>query len=39
VLALALAGLAYWQGGVAVEQRGIAQQNEAQAKEERDKAT
>jgi len=39
VLALALAGLAYWQRGVAVEQRSIAQQNEAQAKEERDRAT
>jgi tetratricopeptide (TPR) repeat protein len=39
VLALALAGLAYWQRGVAVEQRGIAQQNEAQAKTERDNAT
>src|SRR3984893_2287366 len=38
VLALALAGLAYWQRGVAVEQRGIAQQNEAQAKAERDNA-
>src|ERR1700738_1919994 len=31
VLALALAVLAYWQRGLAVEQRGIAQQNEAQA--------
>jgi tetratricopeptide (TPR) repeat protein len=39
VLALGLAGLAYWQRGLAVEQRSIAQQNEAQAKEERDKAT
>jgi tetratricopeptide (TPR) repeat protein len=39
VLALSLAGLAYWQRGVAVEQRHIAEQNEAQAKEERDKAT
>jgi tetratricopeptide (TPR) repeat protein len=39
VLALALAGLAYWQRGVAVEQRTIAQQNEAQAKTERDNAT
>jgi tetratricopeptide (TPR) repeat protein len=39
VLALVLAGLAYWQRGVAVEQRGIAQQNEAQAKLERDNAT
>jgi tetratricopeptide (TPR) repeat protein len=39
VLALALAGLAYWQRGVAVEQRGIAQLNEAQAKVERDNAT
>ena len=39
VLALALAGVAYWQRGVAVEQRSIAQQNEAQAKEERDRAT
>ena len=28
VLALALAGLAYWQRGVAVEQRSIAQQND-----------
>jgi tetratricopeptide (TPR) repeat protein len=39
VLALGLAGLAYWQRGLAVEQRSIAQQNEAQAKEQRDKAT
>jgi tetratricopeptide (TPR) repeat protein len=39
VLALALAGLAYWQRGVAVEQRSIAEQNEAQAKVERDNAT
>jgi hypothetical protein len=39
VLALGLAGLAYWQRGVAVEQRGIAEHNEIQAKEERDKAT
>ncbi len=39
VLALALAAIAYWQRGVAVEQRAIAQQNEMQAKEERDKAT
>src|SRR5262249_15428715 len=39
VLALALAGLAYWQRGIAVEQRAIAQQNEVQAKEERDNAT
>ena len=39
VLALALAGLAYWQRGIADEQRAIAQQNEAQAKEERDNAT
>src|SRR6516164_2710812 len=39
VLALALAGLAYWQRGAAVEQRAIAQQNEAQAKVERDNAT
>ena len=38
-MALALAGLVYWQRGIAVEQRAIAQQNEAQAKEERDKAT
>jgi hypothetical protein len=38
VLALTLAGLAYWQRGVAVEQRTIAQQNEAQAKTERDNA-
>src|SRR5947209_10059447 len=39
VLALVLAGLAYWQRGVAVEQRSIAQQNEVQAKTERDNAT
>jgi hypothetical protein len=39
VLALGLAGLAYWQRGIAVEQRSIAQQNEAQAKLERDNAT
>jgi tetratricopeptide (TPR) repeat protein len=39
VMALGLAGVAYWQRGLAVEQRSIAQQNEAQAKEERDKAT
>src|SRR5262249_12688106 len=39
VIALGLAGLAYWQRGIAVEQRAVAQQNEAQAKEERDKAT
>jgi tetratricopeptide (TPR) repeat protein len=39
VLALGLAGLAYWQRGVAVEQRQIAQQNEAQANTERDNAT
>ena len=38
-MALAFAGLAYWQRGVAVEQRSIAQQNEAQAKVERDNAT
>src|ERR1700726_2262384 len=39
VLALGLAGFAYCQLGVAVEQRSIAQQNEAQAKAERDNAT
>jgi tetratricopeptide (TPR) repeat protein len=39
MLALALAGLAYWQRGVALEQRSIAQQNEQQAKLERDNAT
>ncbi len=39
VLALGLAGLAYWQRGIAVEQQAIAQQNEAQAKTERDNAT
>src|SRR5215470_14043740 len=39
VVALGLAGVAYWQRGLAVEQRIIAQQNEARAKEERDKAT
>ena len=31
--------MAYWQRGIAVEQRVIAQQNEEQAKEERDNAT
>jgi hypothetical protein len=36
LLALALAGLAYWQRGVAVEQRRIAQRNEAQVKEQID---
>jgi tetratricopeptide (TPR) repeat protein len=39
VLALALAGMAYWQRGLAVEQRAIAERNETQAQEERDKAT
>jgi tetratricopeptide (TPR) repeat protein len=39
VLALTLAGLAFWQRGVAVEQRSIAQHNEEQAKQERDNAT
>src|SRR5262249_16309731 len=39
VLALALAGLAYWQRGLAVEQRSIAERNEARANEERDRAT
>jgi len=39
ILAVALAGLAYWQRGIAVEQRAIAEQNETQAKDERDKAT
>ncbi len=38
VLALALASLAYWQRGIAVEQRAVAQTNEALAKDERDKA-
>jgi WD40 repeat protein len=38
VLAIALSGLAYWQRGLAVEQRNVAQRNEAQAKAERDKA-
>jgi WD40 repeat protein len=37
-LALGLAGLAYWQRGVAIEQRQIAQGNEAQANEQRDRA-
>src|SRR5262249_45923471 len=32
VLALTLAGIAYWQRGVAVEQRALAEQSEAQAK-------
>jgi tetratricopeptide (TPR) repeat protein len=39
VVALGLAGYAYWQRGLADEQRGIAQHNEAQANDERDKAT
>src|SRR3954452_15873298 len=39
VLALGLAGLAYWQSEIAIEQRSIAERNESQAKEERDKAT
>jgi hypothetical protein len=39
VVALGLAGLAYWQRGIAVEQRAIAEQNETQARDERDKAT
>src|SRR5712671_1566415 len=39
VISLGLAGLAYWQRGVAVEQRALAEQNEALAKEERDRAT
>src|SRR5262249_13809073 len=39
VIALGLAGLAYWQRGIAVEQRAIAEKNEAQAKEQRDNAT
>src|SRR6516165_12774774 len=39
VLAVSLAAIAYWQRGLAVEQRSIAQQNEARAKEERDNAT
>jgi tetratricopeptide (TPR) repeat protein len=39
MLALALAGLAYWQRGAAVEQRTIAQRNEAQVKEQIDYTT
>jgi type I restriction enzyme R subunit len=39
VLALGLAAVAFWQRGVAVEQRGIAERNEAIAKDERDRAT
>ena len=38
VLALVLAGLAYRQRGIAIEQRSIAQLNEQQAKQERDNA-
>jgi tetratricopeptide (TPR) repeat protein len=38
-VALALAGIAYWQRGIAVEQRAIAERNEAQANAERDNAT
>jgi hypothetical protein len=34
VLALALAGVAYWQRGAAVEERKIAQRNEARVKEQ-----
>jgi tetratricopeptide (TPR) repeat protein len=37
-LALSLAALAFWQLGIVVEQRGIAQQNEVQAKLEHDRA-
>jgi tetratricopeptide (TPR) repeat protein len=39
VLALGLAGVAYWQRGVAVEQRALAEQNERRAQQERDSAT
>ena len=39
ILALGLAGIAYWQRGIAVEQRSIAERNEARAKAERDRAT
>src|SRR3984893_12137169 len=39
VLVLVLAGLAYWQRRLAVEQSAIAQQDEAQANKERDNAT
>ena len=38
LLALGLAGLAYWQRAIAVEQRGIAERNEERAKRERDKS-
>ena len=38
-LSLGLAGLAFWQRGIAVEQRALAEQNETLAKEERDRAT
>jgi nucleoside 2-deoxyribosyltransferase len=38
VLALGLAGLAYWQRGVAVEQERIAEQQRAAAVEQRDRA-
>jgi WD40 repeat protein len=38
VVALGLAGLAYWQRGIAIEQQGIAKANEALAREQRDKA-
>jgi tetratricopeptide (TPR) repeat protein len=35
VLSLALAGLAYWQRGIAIEQRTLAERNEALANEQR----
>jgi WD40 repeat protein len=38
VIALSLAALAYWQRGIAEEQRALAQRNEAIAIEERDRA-
>ena len=38
VVAISLAALAYWQRGIAIEQRGIALANEVRAKEQRDQA-
>jgi WD40 repeat protein len=38
LVALGLAGLAFWQRGIAVEQRSVAEHNEKQANEQRDRA-
>jgi WD domain, G-beta repeat len=38
LIALSIAAMAYWQRGIAIEQRGIAEQNEIRANEQRDAA-